>query len=113
MGDDTPGGLHPSGVLHPDDAPSAVSTAVRGSPAVAPLGSIFDHSHSCVAAAALDARGVGDRGTAGSSKSDTWRNKMDEAGLAAAVAAASSTYAKAPPFAGPTCFRAWGAEDAI
>ncbi|OSX81393.1 hypothetical protein BU14_0022s0113 [Porphyra umbilicalis] len=38
---------------------------------------------------------------------------MDEAGLAAAVAAASSTHAKAPPFAGPTGFRAWGAEVAI
>jgi len=90
-----------------------VSTAVGGTPAVAPFGSTIDHSHSRVAAAALDARGVGDRGTAGSSRSDTCRDKMDEAGLAAAVAAASSTHAKAPPFAGPTGFRAWGAEVAI
>ncbi|OSX80833.1 hypothetical protein BU14_0031s0005 [Porphyra umbilicalis] len=38
---------------------------------------------------------------------------MDEAALAAAVAAVSSTTAKAPPFAGPTGFRSWCADVAI
>ena len=90
-----------------------MSTAIPGTPVVCPLGPIFEHSHSCVHAAALDARGVGDEGTAGSPTSATCRDKMDEAGLAAAVVAASGTNAQAPPFAGRTGLRAWSADVAI